>query len=856
MAINLPKLERQYRLHKIATFVIVAFLVFLSLAVILVSDQLKKQEALVLRPKAEELATTTFSPIADAHVNSNFPNTNYGSNQILPVDGSPALLAYLKFDIKSLFGKKVTSAKLRLMVVSTEVSSSVQNAKGVGNNWAESTITYNNRPAPGNLLTTVTNSAAGSWIEANVTSYISAKVQNQNNLASLVLDDTTDSYHIRLNSREATSNAPQLVVKTSPLPPPPPVTKVCGDINGDQTWSTGIYYVSCNSKITLGSKVTIKSGVIVKIKSYLYVYGTLQTDRPTTNQISITSEKDDAAGGDTNGDGPSSGSPGDWSIIMSGQSSSLDLDNAKVLYGGKANGVIENKEAGNIKITNSTFEKSSKIIIEAHDSPSVIVGNSKFLNNLETPIDILNTNYLVNPKVHVEVYDNIFNNNGTNPRVGYGDYRWPVLIVLAGDSNGNVGTDDNWKISGNTGSGNGRNGIYLEYGYGGGNLSLGKNPGLAYVLSTYNSAGKYIKFEKGVVVKTAFRDGTINNTSHHIQGIWEAIGTPSEPIIFTSFYDDTVAGDTNGDGTGGSALQPQPGDWPWIWLEASTAQATFDNAIIRYGGSRSRPEIIASLVSSGGNLTIRNSRIESSEKRGIQALGGSIILENSVVSNNKLNAIDIRGGSDPANPVKIKVSNNTFNNNGLSGASEAEQYPVNVFFNQSGAESVLPNTPLFSGNTGSGNKYNGISLINSYKEGSWTTGVNANFPYIFSRTYGSNFTIHAGETIAFAAGSIIKFNDIGGNTSGLGVLGTLNAMGSSGSRAFFTSIRDDSVGGDTNADGSATAPGNDWNQITIASGGSLNFDYTTVLHGASQNQGCVGNGGGTFNSTPNTIICP
>ena len=150
----------------------------------------------------------TFTPIADAYVDSANPAANYGMLTTLRVDGSPIVRSYLRFNVQGLSGP-VTRATLRIFANSA--SSQGCTAGTVSDNtWSESTINYNNAPPIGSALGSSGPFGAGVWVSMDVTAYIAG-----NGTYNLALT-TPGTTAVSLASRQSGANTPQLIVETAP----------------------------------------------------------------------------------------------------------------------------------------------------------------------------------------------------------------------------------------------------------------------------------------------------------------------------------------------------------------------------------------------------------------------------------------------------------------------------------------------------------------------------------------------------------------------------------------------------------------------------------------------------------------
>jgi hypothetical protein len=165
--------------------------------------------------------TLFFLSKADAFVYSAQPDTNYGTLTNLRAFASPVVTSYLRFNVSGLAGLEISSARLLVHVNTT--SASPLNLQVVENNtWGETSLTYSNAPALGGVLASVPSVSAGTWLNFDVSTYVS-----QEGLFSFAIT-TPGKTTAFLDSRESLSFSPRLVLVVNPLSDP--VLVGAGDI--------------------------------------------------------------------------------------------------------------------------------------------------------------------------------------------------------------------------------------------------------------------------------------------------------------------------------------------------------------------------------------------------------------------------------------------------------------------------------------------------------------------------------------------------------------------------------------------------------------------------------------------------
>ncbi len=334
-----------------------------------------------------------------------------------------------------------------------------------------------------------------------------------------------------------------------------------------------------------------------------------------------------------------------------------------------------------------------------------------------------------------------------------------------------------------------------------------------------STASTILTIEPGVVVKLLANASLTVNLGSII-----AQGTEGDKIIFTSFKDDGYGGDTNQDG---AASGPQAGDWQSIKILADGS--VLNQTVIRYGGFKDFAAFHwANLQVENASTTITNSIFENSAVYGVWLKNSTATFSGNTVRANTASTT-AEGIGLVVTDGSVSIQNNTFSGNtyGLRITSAGAANSISILnntFTQNLLEAMDINNsyPTISGNTAADNGTNGV-LYQGLISKNYT--FSANLPYKISTGLG----VSASTTLTLNPGTIVKFTSSGS----LIVQGKLAVGGTSANRVIFTSIKDDSFGGDTNNDGSASSPqAGDWTSIYLdGSAPPSVFQYATIRYG-------------------------
>ncbi|MCA8953157.1 MAG: hypothetical protein KDE27_26835, partial [Planctomycetes bacterium] len=321
-----------------------------------------------------------------------------------------------------------------------------------------------------------------------------------------------------------------------------------------------------------GVTLTLQAGVVVKLtapSSLFNVSGNLQVGGTATSPVVLTSIADDAIGGDTGKDGPTTGSPGDWRGLAfqpGATASAMRFLTVRFAGNGLSGGIEVNAD---VELTDSVVEQSLTRGLSVFGGNLPVVQRCRFDDNTTTAISPLSWDALSRFR------DNTANGNQQGQ-----------LTRVSSSAVGALNRIDVW----NTLNSDGVIAVATRTAIGGGRaLILG--PGL--ILKFVNQAAASSGFTATGTAVLAFD------------------GRGYAPIVLTAFTDDQYGGDSNGDG---NATVPAPGSWGFLEYTSFAGAAQCNHTLLRFGGLGAP----ATVLLDNGSVSIDAVRVELSSSNGFQ----------------------------------------------------------------------------------------------------------------------------------------------------------------------------------------------------------------------------------------------
>ena len=648
------------------------------------------------------------------------------------------------------------------------------------------------------------------------------------------------------------------LIPTLPVKGQPP-TDVSGLViptESVETWyASESPYIAVTGSVTVQGELIIEPGVVVKFGSdcRIRVSGSLSAEGDSENPVVFTSYSDDEYGGDTNGDGPSTGIPGDWVAVDFSSGGTGTLQHTIVRWGGAYSGysyranVIAKNPTTSVTLQDCVVEGSSHDGICFYDrAPAEIIGTIAQDNggngiSLRSSQGQTITGTIAQCTIQNNGYDGIYAQHASIDLQSdnISGNRFPISI--GGEVT--LSHDGDNTISGNTFD----RAIGIAQGITGRDNSISgtllaadalPQPIRSYLFMAYTTvaSGTELVPQPGAVLK--FAEGC----QLRVAGTMTALGTADDPIVFTSYRDDEYGGDTNDDGPSEGA----PGDWITL-IFSDGGVGTLQHAIVRWGGAYTGYDYRANVIAAhtATSVTLQDCVVEGSSQDGICIYArASAEIRGTITQNNGGNGISIRssiGTTSIATIAQCTILNNGYDGVYAQHASidlqgdniTGNRFPISVGgevnFSHDGNNSISENTY----DRAIGIAY-GIQNRSFWMAGT-LLGADSLPQPIRSYLFMVSPSVLSDRELVPQPGAILKF----AQGCQLRVAGTLTAIGTVDDPIVFTSYRDDEYGGDTNADGYSEGVPGDWDRLEMGDGMGVvcQLEHMLIRFGGSGNYG-------------------